>query len=77
MFTRVHLVLIRSFSLREYLAMFKKTVSMHEVFLQRLAAHPVLRVDNNFRIFLEYKEDVWRLRSQTFASLLTGLSRSS
>ena len=31
---------------------------MHEVFLQRLAAHPVLRNDNNFRVFLEYKEDV-------------------
>jgi len=43
---------------REYLAMFKKTVSMHEVFLQRLAAHPILRNDNNFRVFLEYKEDV-------------------
>jgi sorting nexin-5/6/32 len=38
--------------------MFKKTVSMHEVFLQRLAAHPTLRNDNNFRVFLEYKEDV-------------------
>lgn len=38
--------------------MFKKTVSMHEVFLQRLAAHPVFRTDNNFRVFLEYKEDV-------------------
>ncbi|CAF0810574.1 unnamed protein product [Rotaria sp. Silwood1] len=42
----------------EYLAMFKKTVSMHEVFLQRLAAHPVLHNDNNFRIFLEYKDDL-------------------
>ncbi|CAF2748166.1 unnamed protein product [Rotaria sp. Silwood2] len=42
----------------EYLAMFKKTVSMHEVFLQRLVAHPVLRNDSNFRIFLEYKEDL-------------------
>jgi sorting nexin-5/6/32 len=42
----------------EYLAMFKKTVSMHEVFLQRLAAHPTLRNDNNFRVFLEYKEDL-------------------
>lgn len=53
---------IRSFHLlsffSEYLAMFKKTVSMHEVFLQRLAVHPVFRNDNNFRIFLEYKEDV-------------------
>ncbi len=31
---------------------------MHEVFLQRLAVHPILRNDNNFRVFLEYKEDV-------------------
>jgi len=42
----------------EYLAMFKKTVSVHEVFLQRLAAHPTLRNDSNFRVFLEYKEDL-------------------
>jgi len=41
--------------------MFKKTVSMHEVFLQRLAAHPILRNDNNFRVFLEYKEDVKKI----------------
>lgn len=45
--------------------MFKKTVSMHEVFLQRLAAHPVLRHDNNFRVFLEYKEDVKYIRKKT------------
>ena len=38
--------------------MFKKTVSIHEVFLQRLAVHPVLRNDNNFQVFLEYKGDV-------------------
>ena len=31
---------------------------MHEVFLTRLAHHPVLKTDNNFRVFLEYKEDV-------------------
>ena len=42
----------------EYLATFKKTVAMHEVFLCRLAAHPTLRNDSNFRVFLEYKEDV-------------------
>ncbi|KAJ8045242.1 Sorting nexin-6 [Holothuria leucospilota] len=40
----------------EYLATFKKTVAMHEVFLQRLAAHPTLRSDHNFRVFLEYKQ---------------------
>ena len=43
---------------REYLAIFKKTVAMHEVFLQRLAAHPVLRNDHNFQVFLEFEGDV-------------------
>lgn len=27
---------------------------MHEVFLQRLAAHPIFRDDYNFQTFLEY-----------------------
>ena len=43
---------------REYLATFKKTVAMHEVFLQRLAAHPTLRSDNNYQVFLEFEGDV-------------------
>ncbi|XP_076463964.1 sorting nexin-6-like [Babylonia areolata] len=42
----------------EYLATFKKTVAMHEVFLQRLAAHPLLRQDMNFEVFLEYEGDL-------------------
>ncbi|CAI9724041.1 Hypothetical predicted protein [Octopus vulgaris] len=42
----------------EYLATFKKTVAMHEVFLQRLAAHPTLRGDVNFQVFLEYSQDL-------------------
>ncbi|BES88403.1 Vps5 C terminal like [Nesidiocoris tenuis] len=42
----------------EYLATFKKTVAMHEVFLCRLAAHPVFRNDHNFRVFLEYDKDL-------------------
>ncbi|XP_043553810.1 sorting nexin-6 isoform X3 [Chiloscyllium plagiosum] len=42
----------------EYLAIFKKTVAMHEVFLCRVAAHPVLRNDLNFHIFLEYNQDL-------------------
>ncbi|KAF1381021.1 hypothetical protein PFLUV_G00170100 [Perca fluviatilis] len=41
----------------EYLAIFKKTVAMHEVFLCRVAAHPVLRKDLNFHVFLEYNQD--------------------
>lgn len=42
----------------EYLAVFKKTVSTHEVFLQRLSSHPVLSKDRNFHVFLEYDQDV-------------------
>lgn len=42
----------------EYLATFKKTVAMHEMFLSRLAQHPVFRYDNNFRVFLEYDQDL-------------------
>jgi len=42
----------------EYLATFKKTVAMHEVFLQRIASHPTMRNDHNFRVFLEYNEDL-------------------
>ncbi|XP_015263337.1 PREDICTED: sorting nexin-5 [Gekko japonicus] len=42
----------------EYLAVFKKTVSSHEVFLQRISSHPVLRQDHNFHVFLEYDHDL-------------------
>lgn len=42
----------------EYLAIFKKTVAMHEIFLQRLAAHDKFRLDNNLKIFLEYENDL-------------------
>ena len=42
----------------EYLATFKKTVAMHEVFLQRLGAHPGLKNDSNFQVFLEYEGEV-------------------
>jgi len=47
---------------REYLATFKKTVAMHEVFLQRIAAHPSLRGDVNFEVFLSYDQDVSIIR---------------
>lgn len=43
---------------REYLAVFKKTVQVHEVFLQRLSSHPIFSKDRNFQIFLEYDQDV-------------------
>lgn len=42
----------------EYLATFKKTVAMHEVFLQRLTSHPRLRSDSVFTVFLEFDGDV-------------------
>ncbi|KAK0161875.1 hypothetical protein PV327_008279 [Microctonus hyperodae] len=42
----------------EYLATFKKTVAMHEMFLTRLAHHPVFRNDHNLRVFLEYDQDL-------------------
>jgi len=42
----------------EYLATFKKTVAMHEVFLTRLATHPVFRNDSHLKVFLEYDQDL-------------------
>jgi len=42
----------------EYLATFKKTVAQHEVFLSRLASHPVFRSDRNLHVFLEYEQDL-------------------
>uniref|UniRef100_A0A1I7V310 Sorting nexin n=1 Tax=Caenorhabditis tropicalis TaxID=1561998 RepID=A0A1I7V310_9PELO len=43
---------------QDYLAQFKKTVAMHEVFLQRVAAHQVFKNDQNFRIFLQYEQEL-------------------
>lgn len=40
------------------MATFKKTVAMHEMFLTRLAHHPVFRNDHNLRVFLEYDLDL-------------------
>lgn len=31
---------------------------MHEMFLTRLAHHPVFRNDHNLRVFLEYDQDL-------------------
>lgn len=42
----------------EYLATFKKTVAMHEVFLTRLASHPTFREDSHLHVFLEYDQDL-------------------
>jgi sorting nexin-5/6/32 len=42
----------------EYLVQFKKTVAMHELFVCRLASHPVFRQDPNFCLFLESENKV-------------------
>ncbi len=59
----------------EYLAMFKKTVQMHEVFLSRLARHPGFRLDSSFRVFLEYNQDL-SVRSKNTKEKFGGLVKS-
>nr|CAG4651799.1 EOG090X05NC [Triops cancriformis] len=64
----------------EYLATFKKTVAMHEAFLTRLATHPVFRQDHNFRVFLEYKQDLCvrgKNRKEKLEGLLKSFSKST
>ena len=63
----------------EYLATFKKTVAMHEAFLQRIAAHPVLYLDHNFQTFLEYDQELsirGKNAKEKIGSLWKGLSKS-
>merc|ERR1712029_28069 len=59
----------------EYLATFKKTVAQHEVFLQRIATHPVLKNDRNFHVFLEYESEL-NVRSKNTKEKLAGLFSS-
>ncbi|KAG8543331.1 hypothetical protein GDO81_024906 [Engystomops pustulosus] len=59
----------------EYLAVFKKTVSVHEVFLQRIASHPILSKDHNFHIFLEYDQDL-SVRRKNTKEMFGGFFRS-
>ena len=59
----------------EYLATFKKTVAMHEIFLQRLAAHPQFKNDSNFRIFLQYENDL-SVRGKNKRERLAGIFNS-
>ncbi|XP_025024423.1 sorting nexin-5 isoform X1 [Python bivittatus] len=59
----------------EYLAIFKKTVSSHEEFLQRISAHPILSKDHNFRIFLEYAHDL-SVRKKNTKEMLGGFFRT-
>lgn len=64
----------------EYLATFKKTVAMHEVFLSRLAAHPVFRVDQHLKVFLEYDQDLCakpRKKIDLFGGLVRSLGKTT
>lgn len=63
----------------EYLATFKKTVAMHETFLKRLAAHPTLRNDHNYQVFLEFGGDLSVRTKNTrekLGSLFRGFSKT-
>ncbi|CAB1338639.1 unnamed protein product [Coregonus sp. 'balchen'] len=63
----------------EYLAVFKKTVQVHEVFLQRLSSHPILSKDRNFQIFLEYDQDLSVRRKnakETFGSFFKNMVKN-
>jgi len=59
----------------EYLALFKKTVSLHETFLQRLAGHPMFHNDLNLRIFLTHSDDL-SVRGRNSKEKLSGLFSS-
>jgi len=48
---------------------------MHEVFLQRLATHPMFKNDDTFRIFLEYEQDL-SVRGKNKIEMLGGLFSS-
>jgi sorting nexin-5/6/32 len=64
----------------EYLAVFKKTVAMHEVFLGRLASHPTFKFDTNFRVFLEYAQDMnvrTKNTKEKFGGLVKSLSKNA
>lgn len=64
----------------EYLATFKKTVAMHEVFLSRLAAHPVFRIDQHLKVFLEYDQDLCakpRKKMDLFGGLVRSLGKTT
>jgi sorting nexin-5/6/32 len=65
---------------QEYLATFKKTVAMHEVFLQRLAAHPSFRKNLNFHVFLEYEGDLSvrnKNRQEKLGTFIRNISKSA
>jgi len=55
----------------EYLALFKKTVAMHEAFLVRIVNHEKLRNDHDLRIFLTYDGEL-EVRGKNAKEKLTG-----
>lgn len=64
----------------EYLATFKKTVAMHEMFLTRLANHPMFRKDENLKVFLEYDKDLCvrgKNKMEMFGGLVKSLSKTT
>jgi sorting nexin-5/6/32 len=53
---------------------------MHEVFLQRLAAHSVFRSDSHLKVFLEYDQDLCakpRKKMDLFGGLVRNLSKTT
>lgn len=64
----------------EYLATFKKTVHFHEVFLTRLASHPVFRKDAHLKVFLEYDQDLCakpKKRTDLFGGLMRSIGKTT
>ena len=64
----------------EYLATFKKTVAMHEVFLTRLANHPVFRNDSHLKVFLEYDQDLcakMKKKMDIFGGLVRSIGKTT
>lgn len=59
----------------EYLAIFKKTVAMHEIFLCRIAAHPLLKMDSNFKVFLVYENEL-SVRGKNKKEILSGFFKN-
>lgn len=62
------------------MATFKKTVAMHEVFLQRLASHSVFRNDSHLKVFLEYDQDLCakpRKKMDLFGGLVRSIGKTT
>lgn len=53
---------------------------MHEVFLTRLASHPVFRIDQHLKVFLEYDQDLCakpRKKIDLFGGLVRSLGKTT